>query len=119
VITVTPDAARAMYRRRIGVGETIYIRRYTGQGTARPKYDAPVRARVVGYDPKDFVGPIQQGDRRVIFLAEDLDAAQFTQPVTASDKAVVQGKELAIIAPDNSTRRLQGELIAYELQVRG
>jgi hypothetical protein len=116
---MTPDAARAMYRRRIGVGEIIYIRRYTGQGTARPKYDAPVRARVVGYEPKELVGSVLQGDRRVIFLSEDLDAAQFAHPVLASDKAVVRGRELAIVAPDESTRRVQGELIAYDLTVRG
>lgn len=108
-----------MYRRRIGVGETIYIRRYTGQGATRPRYDAPVRARVTGYDAKELIGAILQGDRRVIFLSEDLDAAQFAHPITSADKAVVRGKELAIIAPDESTRRIQGELIAYDLTVRG
>lgn len=116
---MTPDGFKAMYRRRIGVGEVVLIRRYTGAGTARPKFDAQVRARVVGYEPNELVGTILQGDRRVIFLAEDLLAAQFALPVTSNDKAVVRGKELAIIAPDDSTRRCQGELIAYELQVRG
>lgn len=116
---MTPDGYRAMYRRRIGVGEIIQIRRYTGAGTSRPRFDADVRARIVGYTAEELIGPVQQGDRKVIFLADDLDAAQFAQPITANDKAVVRGKELAIIAPDDSTRRCQGVLIAYELTVRG
>ena len=32
---------------------------------------------------------------------------------------VVRGKELNIEAADDNTRRVQGVLIAYELQVRG
>lgn len=116
---MTPDQAKAMYRRRIGIGETILIRRYTGAGTSRPHFDAEVRARIVGYAPSELIGSVSQGDRKAIFLAEDLYAAQFALPVTANDKAVVRGKELAIVAPDDSTRRCEGELIAYELQVRG
>lgn len=117
---MTPETAKGIYRRRIGKGETVYIRRYTGTGTNRPRYDAPVRARVMGYEAKDLVGIIQQGDRHVIFLAEDLIAAQFALPLTTSDKAVVKGRELAIIAPDDATRRADGGvLIAFDLQVRG
>lgn len=116
---MTPDGYKAMYRRRIGVGEPILIRRYTGAGVNRPRFDAEVRARVVGYQAEELVGGIVQGDRKVIFLAEDLNAAQFAGPITTNDKAVVRGKELAIIAPDDSTRRCQGVLIAYELTVRG
>lgn len=108
-----------MYRRRIGVGETILIRRYTGSGTNRPRFDAEVRARVIDFAPSELIGTVQQGDRKAIMLAEDLYTAQFALPITSNDKAVVRGRELAIIAPDDSTRRLGGELIAYELQLRG
>lgn len=117
---MTPETAKAMYRRRIGKGETVYIRRYTGAGSNRPRYDVAVRARVMGYDTQDLVGTVVQGDRHVIFLAEDLLAAQFALPLTTNDKAVVKGRELAIIAPDDATRRADGGvLIAFDLQVRG
>lgn len=117
---MTPDTAKGMYRRRIGKGETVLIRRYTGAGTNRPRFDVAVRARVMGYETKELVGSIVQGDRRVIFLAEDLLAAQFALPLTTNDKAVVRGKELAIIAPDDATRRADGGvLVAFDLQVRG
>jgi hypothetical protein len=116
---MTPEAAKAMYKRLIGVGETIYIRRYTGTGTSRPHTDYAARARVTGYAANELVGTAQQGDRRAILLADDLTAAGITLPITANDKAVVRGKELAIIAPDDSTRRLEGELIAYDLRLRG
>jgi hypothetical protein len=117
---MTPEQARASYRRMMAVaGETVLIRRYTGTGANRPRFDAEVRARVTEYEPKELVGGIEQGDRKVVLLAEDLERAQFATPLRKGDKAVVRGKELNIEAPDNNTRRVQGELIAYELQVRG
>lgn len=116
---MTPETAKAMYRRRIGIGKPLHIRRYTGTGTNRPRFDAEVRARITGYAPDELVGTITQGDRKVIFLAEDLIAAHFPTPITTSDKVVEDGKELAIIAPDKSTREVQGVLIAYEMTVRG
>lgn len=117
---MTPEAAKAMYRRRIGIGETIYIRRYTGAGPNRPHYDVAVRARVTGYAPHQLIGGIQQGDRMIILLAEDLNAAGFAGPITTNDRVVVgTDPEMKIIAPDKATRACQGVLIAYELQVRG
>jgi hypothetical protein len=117
---VTPDAIKETYRRQISErGETILIRRYTGTGTNRPFFDAEVRAVVTGYTPHELAGTIQQGDLKAIVLADDLIDAQFAIPITSNDKAVVRGKERAIIAPDDSTRRVGGILIAYELTVRG
>lgn len=117
---MTPAQARSTYRRMMGlVGETVLIRRYTGTGANRPRFDAEVTARVTEYEPKELTGTIQQGDRKLIVLAEDLMQAQFPTPIKKGDKAVVRGKELNIEAPDDNTRRIDGELIAYELQVRG
>ncbi|MCW5695782.1 MAG: hypothetical protein KIS96_03495 [Bauldia sp.] len=118
---MSPDQARSTYRRQVAAsGETISIRRYTGTGPDRPRFDTEVRARVLGYEMDEIVGSIQQGDRKVIVLVEDLEAALFAFPVVPlSDKAVVRGKELTIKAVDDSTRRVRGVLIAYELQVGG
>ena len=116
---MTPDTARGMYLRLIASGEEIRLRRYTGTGAARPFADYRVRAKVAGYAPEQLVGAIQQGDRTVIVLAADVSAAQFPVPITSSDKVIVRGRELAIQSVDDSTRRVGGELVAYEIQARG
>ncbi|WP_249225651.1 hypothetical protein [Tardiphaga alba] len=114
---MTPAAALDMHRRFIQeVGEDILIRRYTGTGSPRPKTDTATRARVMGYEPKELVGSIVQGDRKIIALVDDLAGIL---PITTNDKAVVRGKELAIKAVDDSTRRIAGTLIALEIQAGG
>ena len=117
---MTPSEARAEYRSMLSeIGEDVYIRRYTGTGTSRPFFEAKARARVTAYEATELVGTVVQGDRKVIVLSEDLEEAQFPLPILVSDKCVVEGKELAILAPDRFTRRLAGEVIAYEIQCRG
>lgn len=116
---MSSDSIRASYRRAMNdVGETVTIRRYTGTGPNRPRFDADVMARVTDYEPHEIVGSIAQGDRKLIVLAEDLIAAQVAD-LRKGDKVVVRGKELNIEAVDDNTRRAAGVLIAYELQVRG
>lgn len=111
------DLTRSLYARTLH--EIVYVRRYTGAGPARPFFDTQARARVMGYHPEELVGTIVQGDRKAIVFADDLVAAGFAFPVTVNDKLVVRGRELTIIAPDDSTRRDDAELIALEIQVRG
>ncbi len=112
---MSPDEALRQHTSFINeVGEDTFIRRYSG--SPRTPTDYPARARVVGYSPKDIVGNIQQGDRRVIMLVSSLASIL---PVTTSDKVVVRGKEITIVAVDDNTRRVGGILIALELQVRG
>lgn len=119
-MSLTPSEIKADYREFMNErGETVTVRRYTGAGPNRPRFDAEVMAVVAGYDEKDFVGTIVQGDRKVILLAQDLIDAQVALPITTNDKLLVRGKELAIIAADDSTRRVSGVLIAFELQCRG
>lgn len=106
---MTPADAKAMYRRQIAAhGETITLRR-TGQS------DQSVRARVTGYEPEELVGGIQQGDRKVIVLAEDVTG--FTP--RKGDLVILRGAPLSIQAVDDSTRRVAGTLVAYELVARG
>lgn len=119
---MTPEACRSSYRRVLAkVGEHVVIRRYTGSGPNRPRFDWTVRARVVEFDPSELIGGIVQGDRKIIVLAQDLMDAQAPVPVVAGAnwKAVVRGKEVTIKAVDDNTRRVAGELIAYELTVGG
>lgn len=124
---MTPDQMKADYRLMLNnTGEDIIVRRYTGTGTNRPKIDVSVRARVTGFAPRELVGTIQQGDRFIVLLAEDVTQPTtdsppqtLTLPLVGSDKVVVRGKELQVLAADDSTRRVQGVLIAIEIQARG
>lgn len=111
------ERTKSLYARTLK--ETVYIRRYTGVGPTRPFFDTPMRARVMTYEPQELIGTIQQGDRKCIGFVPDLVDVGFALPVTSNDKLVVRGRELAIIAVDDNTRRDEGELVALELQVRG
>lgn len=114
------DEIKASYRRMMNeVGEEVAIRRFTGTGANRPYFDATVMARVMDFKPSDLVGEIIQGDRNLIVIAQDLIDAQVPMGVRKGDKAVVRGKELNIEAVDDNTRRVQGQLIAYVIRVRG
>ena len=117
---IVPATVHAAYRRGLDIaGETIAVRRYSGTGVNRTYVDTSVMARVTGYSAAELVGGITQGDRRVILLAEDLANSGFSLPLLKTDTIVVRGKEMAMMDLDDSTRRIQGELIAYELRVRG
>lgn len=109
------ESVKALYRRTLDGRAT--VRRYSNGG--RSWFEAAAQARIVGYAPNQLAGPVQQGDRRAVVYADDLIENGLTLPVTTNDKLVVRGRELAIIAADDSTRRVDGVLIAYELQVRG
>lgn len=117
---MTPDECKELYRRDMEeIGEKVIIRRYFGTGTNRNKFEVEILARVIGYGPQELVGTIQQGDQKLIILVKDLETFQFPLPLIKNDKVIVRGKELNIEAADGNTRRINGKLIAYELQVRG
>jgi hypothetical protein len=104
---MTPAAARAMYDRQFAShGEDVTIR---SGGT-----ESAGRARVTGFKPEELTGAIQQGDRKVILLADGLSVVP-----ASGDTIIVRGEELNIEAVDDSTRRVAGELIAYEIVARG
>lgn len=122
---MTPAAARASYRRMLHlVGETVLLRRMTGT-TQQSPVDAEVTARVTGYGPQELVGAIQQGDRKVIVLAADLEGRGWPVPPKKLDRIILRpgadgaGETLTVQAVDDSTRRVGGVLIAYEIQARG
>lgn len=119
---MTPDQAKAMYVRRLGDFETVSIRIYTGVGSSRPRFDyEPIRARPVNFSPDELLGGLIQGDRNVIVLADDVANAGVPLPLRTGEntKMVIRGRELAIKAINDNTRRLAGELIAYEMVVTG
>lgn len=114
---MNPDQARDSYNR--APLENVYIRRYTAGRNAR--FDWSCKALVRGFVPQEIVSgsSINQGDRRVILLYEDLIKEGFPLPLLPTDALIIRGKEVAINAIDDSTRRIGSELIAYDVHVRG
>lgn len=110
------DQIKAAYARQLR--ETIVIRRYTGAGTVRPKLDVEARGKATQYGADELIGTVQQGDLKVIVLVDDLRSRGFALPVTTNDKAVVAGKEYAIVNP-GARKAMDGTPVAYEMQVRG
>jgi hypothetical protein len=114
---MTPAESLASHRAFMAeFGETVLVRRYSGTAPSRTHVDTPTTARVMGYAPKDLVGSIVQGDRKVIALVDTLAAIL---PVTNSDVLVIRGREVKIKAVDDNTRRIAGVLIALEIQAAG
>ncbi|MEY9466292.1 hypothetical protein ABH973_006705 [Bradyrhizobium ottawaense] len=123
-----PERVRARYRTELTrVGETVTVRRYAGKGPARAvAQEAAAKCRIVGYQPSEIVGAVQQGDRKVILLIDPTAAVASGQvalstmlPLTSDDKLVISGREVAIQGVDDQTRSIQGVVIALEIQVRG
>lgn len=100
-------------------GETVTFRRYSGTGDARTSVDRNALARVMDMKPEEIAGNIQEGSRKLIVLARDVDAANWSPALRKGDRVVVRGKELTIDVVDDNTRRVAGVLIAYELVARG
>ena len=97
--------------------ETIGVRRYTGTGATRPRYDIFIRGKATPYGATELIGTITQGDQKVFLLAEDIIAGLMTLPITTNDKVVVKGKELSIVNPAER-KAPDGTLVAYEIQAR-
>lgn len=109
---MTPAQARDSYRRSMVNGETVTLRR---AATAYPN----IRARAVNFSPEELIGGVEQGERKLIVLAEDLVSAAFPLPIQRGDKIVLRGKVLNIEDADDSTRRIAGELIAIDVRALG
>jgi len=112
----TAAAVKASYASKLK--ETIGIRRFTGAGPNRPRFDIYIRGNSTIYQAQEFVGAVMQGDRRVFVLVEDIIKNQMTLPLTTTDKTIVSGKELSILSITERSA-LDGTLVAYELQCRG
>ena len=113
---MTADDIKAHYAAELQ--EPVIVRRYTGAGNSRPKFDAEVRGKAWGYNAQELVGSIVQGDQRVLVLVDDLISAGFALPVTSADKLVVKGREIAIVSA-GQRKAPDGTICVYDLQARG
>jgi hypothetical protein len=109
---------KAAYRE--ALQQRVTVRRYTGAGANRPRFDAEdIRANARAFGSDELIGGIVQGDTKVILLVEDIIAAQMRLPLTTADKIVTKGRELAIQTTPKERKALDGTLVAYELHCRG
>jgi hypothetical protein len=107
------DDTLARYRAALSYrGEVCTIQHNDGSAALQ------VLANVAGYAPQDLTDAIIQGDRKVILLADDLSAAAWPVP-KKGDRIVISGKQTTVQTVDDMTRRINGVVIAYEIQVRG
>lgn len=113
---------KATYRSQLK--DAVQIRRYAADGVT-VAVEAYARARVAYYTAAELIGTIQQGDRKVIIYADDVETdfqtfldTGMTLPITPDDKCVIGSDEYRIMAAVPRTA-LDGALAAYALQVRG
>lgn len=116
----TPGLYAAEMERR---GEVVSLRRRKPNSIpAAFEPEVDVRSIVTGYAPSELVGGINQGDSRVILLAEDVAAGGFPLPITSTngiDVVWINGRQRTIKSVDEYTHRIAGVLLAYDCTVRG
>lgn len=113
------NMVRSMYGRHLR--DRVGLRRYTGTNPRTVSDEVSgLRARVKGGDAPVVAGSATQKDKTVILLYADIVSSGFPVPLTTNDKIIgPDGREMAIMSPDDDTRKVGTETIAYELRVRG
>ncbi len=115
---MTPDTAKASLARLLAAGDSVFLQRGVAPGPVT-RSTSPVQARFTSYTPEQLVGPISEGDRRVIVSADDVAASGFPLPLRENDRVDLGGRLLTIKYVDDTTRRVAGVLVGYELRVSG
>jgi hypothetical protein len=82
-----------------------------------PFTDVAVKARVAGFEPKDLVGDIQQGDRSVVIGNAEIAAAAWPGPPKRGDRVLIDGLPFTVVSVD--TLKLGEEIARHNLVVRG
>jgi len=72
------------------------------------------------YDESELIanGPIQQGDIKLIMLADALPAS-LNRPLERKDRIQIGAVNYTVVHWDANTRAMGNEVIAIEVQVRG
>lgn len=114
---MTPQQVQSAYARLLGVqgpSELVTLIR-AGDATL---YQA--HAWVTDFIPADLAGGVEEGRRNAIVLAADVAASGFPLPFLVKQDRLKWGtKTNVIVKVDDATRRVQGTLIAYELDLDG
>jgi hypothetical protein len=112
---VTPTRAKQLYQENLH--EPVSIRRITGTGPSRVDESFPTVGRVFDAERRELTGGIAQQDRTAIIYAQTLFDAGLPSDVVIGDFLIDQdGIEHTVY--EVKARRVEGEMIAYELTVR-
>lgn len=113
---MTPASARRMYRAQLEAhGEPVSLIRGFGGPSPERVDGLPARMLRSGELP---VAGLTQGERVLLLLADDVAASALTAP-RMHDRVLWNDRMLAIRFVDDATRRVAGELIAYQLTLAG
>jgi hypothetical protein len=115
VVTVLVSRAKALYRENLH--EPVSIRRITGTGPSRVDESYATVGRVFDGERRELTGGIAQQDRKAIIYAQPLFDAGLAFDVVVGDFLIDQGG-LEHTVYEVKARRVDGELVAYELTVR-
>lgn len=107
---MTPQQASASYRRFLT--DKVALVRAGAVG-------AYVAARVMGAEPAQMAGNVQQFERKVVILASAAAAAWALPLVAKQDRLRWGDKTLVVQSVDDATRRVGDTLIAYDVRVTG
>lgn len=105
--------ARAFYRRMFrvhGIPATHLKNNGSGFDTVNG-----LKVTLKGYAPNELIGDIFAGDTRCLLDPETVT----TIPVAKKDRLTVLGKTYSVEFVDPNTRQIAGNVLAYELRLRG
>lgn len=108
---MNPGATTAMLAR---YGETVTLRRPTGQGMFT---DVSCAARVDHFQPHEIAGGVVQGDRQVILSNHEIEAANWPGPPRRGDQIVIGGRTTTVQGVD--TVAIGDRTMRHNVQVRG
>lgn len=110
---MTPAVARAALARHLANGGTpVQLIR---QGEA----PFPIMVKPRSFSAQDLAGGAFQGNRILIIPVEPLEQASWPLPIGERDQIEDDTGLATIIRVDAITRRLNGVLIAYEVEISG
>ncbi len=117
VMDIVGAQDEAAYSREMDVnGDTVAIRR---AGTPATLY-GPIRALIMTYTEQELTGNMQEGDRKVLMLANDVVASGIPLPILAKQDRLLFGTSTFVVQyVDETSHRTGGQLLAYELRVSG
>jgi hypothetical protein len=111
------DAIKAAYA--ANLHETVVVRRFSGAGPLRSRFDVSARARVLpDSEARKLVADLKVAELVVILLVDDLILCGLTLPLLDGDKVVVKGAELGQAMHECRTAP-DGTPVAYVLRVGG
>ena len=116
---LTPDGAKASLARLIATGDLVSLQRGLAPGNVVTS-TTQVRCRFIRASQEELVGSTSEDDRWCVLSADEVAASGFPLPLAKNDRLVFDGERRLVVQDiDDTTRRIGGVLIGYQLRVTG